>query len=208
MDDRPVNYRAEDALGPPSERTGTDGADLAEYTDSDSTENHLRAWPAGDERGKAPKKSISSAAGAGARTACIGNYSGDCADACRRPHRLSDTATAGTAEYLPTRVTTDNDRPAIADRQQDTGSVRHTLADAATNRFDTYSAELYNCSKNESLQNDDTTHSDIHRKIVFNMTDGRTETGQKLNRQMEEKTTNKQSITIDRNETETRQTEK
>jgi len=101
--------------------------------------------------GKAPEKSISSAAGADAdaRTA---DYSGNRTDACR----LSDTATAGTAEYLPTRGATDNDRPAVADRQQDTGSVRHALADAATNRFDADSADLQVHTENKSStpQND------------------------------------------------------
>ena len=92
-------------------------------------ENRPRAWPAGAERGKTPEKSISG-------------------DAYRRPCRLSDAALAGTAEYLATRGTTSNDRPAVADR--------HAWADAATNGFDTYCAELHGCTENETstLQND------------------------------------------------------
>ena len=143
------------------ERAGTNGAGLAEYTDteSDSAENRLRAWPAGagGERGKVPRKSISSdAACAGARTACIADYSGDHADACRRPRRLSDAALAAAAECLPMRGTTDNDRSAVADRQQDTGNVRHARADAATNRFEADSADLQVDTENKSStpQND------------------------------------------------------
>ena len=109
------------------------GCAAAEHTDTDHTENRPRAWPAGGERGNAPEKSISDAAGAGARTACTAEYSGDHADACRRPGRPSDAVTAGTSECLPMRGTTDNDRSAVADRQQDTGNVRHARADAATN---------------------------------------------------------------------------
>jgi len=56
---------------------------------------------AGDERGTAPEKSISGAAGAGVRTACTADYAGDHAE------------------------------------EENTGSVCHALADAATNRFDT-----------------------------------------------------------------------
>jgi len=100
--------------------------------------------------------------------------------------RLVYCVTAGTTEYLPTRGTTGNDGPAVSDRQD-------------TNRFDTYCAELYNCSENElSLPNDDTTRSDIHGKMIFNVTDGRTETGQK---KTEVKPTDRQTATK-----ETRQT--
>jgi len=100
------------------------------------------------ECGKTPKKSISGAAAADARTACTADYSGDHADACRRPRRLSDTATAGTAECLPTRDATGNDR-------QDTGSIRHALTDSAANRFDADCAEPYKSteSKTSTLQN-------------------------------------------------------
>jgi len=68
----------------------------------------------------------------------------------------SDTTPAGTAEYLPMRGTTDNDRPAVADRQQDTGSVRHALADVATNRFDADCVEVHKSteSKTGTIQND------------------------------------------------------
>ena len=105
------------------------GCAIAERTDSDNTENRPRAWPDDGDRGKAPGKSISG-------------------DACRRPRRPSDAALAGTAEYLATRGTTSNDRPAVADR--------HARADAATYGFDTYCAELHGCTENQTstLQND------------------------------------------------------
>jgi len=183
------------------EHASPDCAGLAERTDSDSTENRTRAWPDDGEHGKAPEKLISSAAGADARTACTADYSGDHADACRRPGRPSDAVTAGTTEYLPMRDTADNDRPTAVDRQQDVGSTRQALTDAATDRFDAYSAKLPNCSNIElSLQNDDTTRSDIHGKTIFNvhkegtynMTGRRTET-----RQTEEKTTDRQNSTTE-----------
>ena len=57
------------------------------------------------ERGKAPEKSISGAAGVGVHTACTADYSGDRADACRRP---SDAR-----EYPSTCDTSGNDRPTV-----------------------------------------------------------------------------------------------
>ena len=132
------------------------------------------------------------------RDRCTAEYSGDHADACRRPGRPSDAVTAGTSEYLPTRDTADNDRPTAVDRQENVGNTCQALTDAATDRSDAYSAEPPNCSNTElSLQNDDTTRSDIHGKLTFNKTDRNTETGQ--TRQRKRLRTTK---------TETRQTER
>ena len=43
-----------------------------------------------------------------------------------------------------------NDGPTATDTQQDIDDTRHTLADAATNRFDTYCVELHGCTADYS----------------------------------------------------------
>ena len=147
-----------------SERMVTGGAGLAEYTDteSDSTQNRLRAWPAGGGGEGRHRKNRLAPRGAGVRTACTADYSGDHADACYRPRHLGDTATADTTEYLPDRSTTeyvDDSRQTATDALYSDG-ICHALAEAGTNYLEVECDGPHEYSDNEyEWMNNNSTHN-------------------------------------------------